>query len=212
MSEQAHGRMVKKQFFGSIEPLLTPLELEKIETAYIFSKYGHRNQVRDGGDRYFEHPRAVAWIIINELKFYDWQTIVLALLHDIKEDSYILSWHRIQLNFGRKIAIGLKLLTKDPKDGYLERLRDHGTWRELLVKICDRVHNLRTLTECSPQKQRKQIQETEAHYISLCETLLEKLPRKDHWRGEYLRAEMTRLCHATTPDSYPTSNEPKDPS
>lgn len=184
----------REDFFSTIDPLLSPIEIERIETAYIFAKYGHRNQYRDDGTtRYFEHPRAVAWIIIQELKLIDWQAIVLALLHDIKEDSYLLSWNRIQINFGRQITIDLKLLTKDPKEGYLERISSHGSWRVLLVKLCDRLHNLRTLDGCESSKKEKQITETIQHYLPLCDILITKLKRGSRWRGEYLKEAISCL-------------------
>ena len=186
--------MIKREdFFSTIDSLLSPIEIERIETAYIFAKYGHRSQYRDDGvTRYFEHPRAVAWIIIKELKLIDWQTIVLALLHDIKEDSYILSWNRIQINFGRQITIDLKLLTKDPKEGYLERIFSHGSWRVLLVKLCDRLHNLRTLDKCEISKKEKQIAETIRYYLPLCDILIAKLKKGSKWRGEYLKEAISR--------------------
>lgn len=194
MSISPYPEINHQKFMSALEPFLTPIELERVETAYVFSKYGHRNQVRDSGERYFEHPRAVAWIIVQELKLYDWQLMILALLHDIREDSYILSWHRIQINFGRTVTLGLKLLTKDPKEGYLERIRSHGTWRDVLVKICDRLNNLRTLGACSEEKIKRQIAETESEFLPLCDHLLTLLPKKDRWRGEYLRKEISTLC------------------
>ncbi len=174
---------------------MTPLEIEMVETAYVFSKYGHRDQFRDDGRRYFEHPRAVAWIIIRELKLCNWKLIVLALLHDIKEDSYILSWHRTQVNFGKEVALSLKLLTKDPKEGYLERLKTYGTWREILVKICDRLNNLRTLGACTPEKIKSQIAETKREFIPLCDLLISRLPKNSRWRGKYLKDQVVNLCN-----------------
>jgi len=184
----------RKQFLARLDPLMSPQEVEIIETAYMFAKYGHKEQMRDSGVRYFEHPKAVAWIIIDELKLHDWRTIAMALMHDLKEDSWILSWWRIQVNFGKSVTLGLKLLTKEPKKGYLKRLRTHGTWRELMVKICDRLNNMRTLKECPPKKIARQLTETQREFFPLCDLLAEKLPKKNRWRAEYLKKKLGEAC------------------
>lgn len=185
----------RNKFLARLEPLMAPAELENIETAYVLAKYGHRDQYRDGGRvRYFEHPKAVAWIAVTELRITDWRTVVLALLHDVKEDSYILSWHRIQVNFGRDVTVGLRLLTKRPKRAYVKRLAEHGAPRVVLIKLCDRLHNLRTLGSCDRRKQRRQIVETLENYVPLADVLIAKLPKKDRWRGEWLKREILALC------------------
>jgi GTP pyrophosphokinase len=192
---QSYPKMGRKEFIARLEPLMPPGHLEKVETAYVFAKYGHRNQWRDGRRvRYFEHPKAVAVILIDELRITDWTDIVLALLHDTVEDSYILSWRRIELNFGEAVTRGLKLLTKRPKNGYIDRLSRHASVKVLMVKLADRLHNLRTLGSCSRGKQRKQIIETREKYIPLADHLVAKLPPKDRWRGEYLAREIRRIC------------------
>lgn len=184
----------RKQFLARLAPLMSPRDLEIVETAYMFSKYGHKEQKRDSGERYFEHPKAVAWIIIDELKLHDWRTIVMALLHDIQEDTWLLSWWRVQMNFGKSVTLGLKLLTKEPERGYLKRLKAHGTWRELTVKISDRLNNMRTVSGCTKEKQRRQAAETEKEFFLLCDLLSKKLPKKDRWRAEHLKRELQRSC------------------
>lgn len=189
----------REEFLSRLEPFLTPRDIEMIATAYVFSKYGHRGQRRKGkfhgrSVRYFEHPKAVALIIIDELKIYDWRLIVAALLHDIKEDSFILTWHRLYLNFGKNTVLRLKLLTKDPRDGYLERLMSFGDWFTLLVKLCDRLHNLRTLSGGSEDFQKKQILETREQYLPLADLLVSKLPKKYRSCGEYLKHNIQKIC------------------
>jgi len=173
-------------------------ELKHVATAYVFSKYGHRGQQRDNGERYFEHPRAVALIILDEMEIRnDWQLIVIALLHDIVEDSWLLDEDRLEKNFGRAVALGIKYLTKDPtekKELYLARLRSYATWRVLLVKLCDRVHNLRTLDGCSEEKQRKQILETEKEYIPLINLLGNTIPKDYKQHIYYLKDNIKGLC------------------
>ncbi|TSC52685.1 MAG: (p)ppGpp synthetase, RelA/SpoT family [Parcubacteria group bacterium LiPW_41] len=182
------------EFMAKLEPIMSPKELEAIETAYILSKYGHRGQERDDGTRYFEHPKSVAHILIEELKVNDAQTIIMALLHDVLEDSHILSPYRIELNFGKEVVIGLKLLTKKPKEGYFKRLSIYGDNKTILVKLCDRLHNLRTLKNCTREKQKTQIEETRNHLLPLVSLLTKRLPKKDKWRGEYLHKQIDAIC------------------
>lgn len=183
------------RFLKRLEPFMTPRELEVIETAYVLAKYGHRAKFRDDGiTRYFEHPKAVSLILIDELDERNWQTIVLGLLHDVPEDSFILSWNRIQINFGREIMKDLKLLTKKPKQGYEARLKKYANARTLKVKLADRLHNLRTLQSCKKEKQIRKIKETREHYIPLADLLIVKLPKKQKWQGEYLLKQIIKIC------------------
>lgn len=185
----------REQFLTKLKPKLFPRELEHIETAYRFSKYGHRTQFRDGKVvRYFEHPKAVALILIDELRITNWQTIVIALLHDVLEDSYLLTPYRVEYNFGKLVARGVKLLTKKPKRGYFRRLLRQATPQLILIKLCDFLHNLRTLGSCSPEKQRKQINEAREKYLPLADLLIKKLPAKRRWQGNYLKEKMNELC------------------
>lgn len=193
------------RFEERISALLTPEKFERVMAAYVFSKYGHRGQFRDDGTtRYFDHTRAVALILIDELKVYDDKCLVMALLHDIREDAFLLSPYRINLNFGKKVMVGINLLTKSKGGGvpYLERMVELGSWRVLLVKACDRIHNLRTLDACTVEKQKKQVQETREYYPALLDRLELLLSRKRKRRQmvEYLREQMDQLC-----DSYERS-------
>ncbi|MEK7584698.1 MAG: HD domain-containing protein, partial [Patescibacteria group bacterium] len=108
MIRKPSGREV---FLAQLKPYMLEDELEHVHAAYVFAKYGHRAQVRQGGDCYFEHPKAVANILIRELSVRDdWQLIVTALLHDLLEDSWLLSEDRVRRNFGRRVAWWVKLL------------------------------------------------------------------------------------------------------
>lgn len=194
LPKNPYAEIGREEFMKKLEPLLTPSELETVMTAYVFAKYGHKNQSRDDGVRYFEHPKAVAMIAIDELHIFEWQTIVMALLHDIVEDSFILSWNRIEKNFGREVTLGIKLLTKQPKDGYCERLTEFGEPDVILVKLCDRLHNMRTLGGCNRQKQLTQIEETRQKFLPMCDILINRLTQEHKWRGEYIKNQLMELC------------------
>lgn len=112
------------------------------------------------------------------------------------EDSFLLNEKLVEKLFGKGIARDLKLLTKRPKNGYLSRMRKHGSVRVLIVKLCDRLHNLRTLHNCSRRKQLKQIRETREKYVPLADLLILELPAKDCWQGEYLKGEIERIYYS----------------
>ena len=183
----------REKFLAKLK--LLPQHREAVDAAYMFAKYGHRGQRRDDGSRYFNHPRAVALIVIDELKIVDdWEIVAAALLHDILEDSFILDKNRVEFCFGARVALWVKILTKEKGVDYYKRLRECGIWQALLVKLCDRLHNLRTLHNCSLAKQCWYIEETKMHHIPLADTLISLLPHDAKWRGEYLKREMECLC------------------
>jgi len=125
-----------------------------IQKAYILAKNSHGNQKRHSGDPYFAHPVAVAEIVIS-LKLDD-QSIATALLHDVVEDTEV-SLHEIQEQFGSEIASLVDGITKLGKIEVLpanERLAENfrkltmamsQDIRVLLIKLADRLHNMRTL-------------------------------------------------------------------
>ncbi len=180
-------------FLAPLAPILSPMALEHVHAAYVFAKYGHRNQTRDEGNRYFEHPKAVANILIHELGFKnDWRIIATALLHDILEDTYLLSEDRIRRNFGKTVASWVKLLSKVPKEGYHERLANCGIWEVLLVKLCDRMHNLSTFAVWDEKRKRKYLQETADRYAPLADTLIALIPRRYVRHAERLKSGILR--------------------
>ena len=65
-------------YFHHVGPYLIERDLEEVRTAYAFSKYGHRNQVRDDGSRYFDHPKAVSLVIFDDFGIrFDWRVLSL---------------------------------------------------------------------------------------------------------------------------------------
>ncbi len=159
-----------KKFFAPLAAL-SPADNEKVHCAYIFSKHGHEGEIRDDGSRYFDHPKGSAWIYINELGGRHVRTIIDILLHDLQEQSYLLSPFRLRLNFGKKIGNDLLALTKLAKGkettkGYLARIIERGA-PAIIAKICDRLHNMRTLKACSARKQKHVLEETRKYHIPI---------------------------------------------
>lgn len=158
-------------FFAPLVVSLDPKKVEGISFAYFSSKYGHAGQVREGGGRYFDHPKGAAWIYIDEFGGRDPETIIDILLHDMSEDAYLLSGYRISLNFGENVALDVRALTKLPKgkestEEYLARIIARGA-RAILTKLVDRLHNLRTLDGCTVEKRARQIAETRNFHLKL---------------------------------------------
>jgi (p)ppGpp synthase/HD superfamily hydrolase len=155
-------------FFAPLQVMLNPRDLENVEFAYQASKHGHEGQLRDDGTRYFDHPKATAWIYIKELGGKDTRIIIDALLHDISEDSKLLSPYRIALNLGEDIALDVGAMTKLPKGKedtrtYLGRIIDRGP-HAITTKLLDRANNNRSLYGCTPEKRQKQIEETDTFH------------------------------------------------
>src|SRR5688500_15099343 len=81
-----HARFVGRLLFAGVGSE----ELMAIDLAYDLVKFGHRNVERMGGDRYFEHVRSVALILLEEAGIHDGNVLVTALLHDTVEDTWLL--------------------------------------------------------------------------------------------------------------------------
>lgn len=184
-------------YLKKLSPYFTERDIEEVQTAYAFSKYGHRNQVRDSGERYFDHPKAVSLIIFDDFTIkFDWKVIVIALLHDIAEDQYLLTERRIQTNFKAIVAQGVKFVSKDEnsKKVFFPRLFSCNQWRPMVVKLADRIHNMRTLGDCPDEKKKRQVEETRTYYFELCDVAEKIIPKKYKQSIAYARIELARLC------------------
>lgn len=156
----------------------------RISICYKLSKYEHRSQTRkdefneDGSNvRYWEHIRRVNLILLDEAHIIDEACVIEGIFHDSLEDTR-LSAEEISFVAGPDITKGVLLMSKKPKQGFLERLRIHASWRELVVKIADRIDNIRHLKNSSPEFRAKQLAETRDHYFDLADLLLTKVPEE----------------------------------
>ena len=174
----------REAFFARLRPILSPGELLDVELAYALAKHAHRAQVRSerGADdkplRYFEHPRRVALVLIDEVRVSDPELICVALLHDGVEDTRELTPAMIERHWGPDVARLVQLLSKVPKEGYIERLATYGDWRARLVKAADRLDNLRSLGEhqVTAAFRERQLTETRRLYLPLLERLTAEVP------------------------------------
>ena len=138
---------------------------ETLNKAYLLSKKAHLNQYRGSGEEYFTHPLAVANFLV-EMKL-DSSTIITALLHDVVEDSEI-TIQNISDEFGIEISRlvdGVTKLSKlDLKFGFAQAenfrkllLASSDDIRVLLVKLADRLHNIRTIDGIKNYEKRSRI-------------------------------------------------------
>jgi guanosine-3',5'-bis(diphosphate) 3'-pyrophosphohydrolase len=148
-----------------------------LNKAYVYAMTAHGKQFRASGDPYFAHPLEVAGIL-TELKL-DVPTIVTALLHDTIEDTHV-TYDDVKEKFGKEIADLVDGVTKLSKlEVFSERTKQAENFRKLmlamsndirvlLVKLADRLHNMRTLDHLKdPDKRHRIAQETVDIYAPL---------------------------------------------
>ncbi len=147
-----------------------------IRDAWSFAEAMHQGQMRQSGEPYFTHPVAVARILAEQQM--DDATIVTALLHDTIEDTKA-SYSEVEKRFGHEIAelvdgvtklTNLQLNSKETKQAENFRKLFMATSRDLrvtLVKLADRLHNMRTIKSMRPEKQAQKARETMDIYAPL---------------------------------------------
>jgi len=155
-------------------------DLELLEKAYNFASSAHYCQVRATGEPYFNHCCNVAKIL-TELKL-DIPTLCAALLHDILEDTLVVS-EELKQEFGEEITALVEGVTKISSYKFNDKLTAQAeNWRKMLfaivkdarviiIKLADRLHNMRTLKSLSPDKQKKIALETLTLYTPFAHRL-----------------------------------------
>lgn len=200
----AYPAIGKKEYMERFEPFFSSRQMRLLRAAYAFSKEGHRLQVRDDGQRYFDHVRACSWIAIDELNLLDFELHLALLLHDIVEDTYLLTPESIEMFFGEDAAIMVNLLTHRPEvttAQYLRNLRESGRNPVVMAKLIDRLHNLRTLGGCAPDKRRRKLEETVEHYYPLADFLVKQIAPTHTWRAERVRDAIHALVDSLSADN-----------
>ena len=140
-------------------------DISMIEKAYKIAYEAHKEQKRKSGEPYIIHPLCVS-IILADLEM-DKETIVAAILHDVVEDT-VMDLDELKEEFGQEVALlvdGVTKLTQiswdmDKVEIQAENLRKMflamaKDIRVILIKLADRLHNMRTLQYMTPAKQRK---------------------------------------------------------
>ena len=153
--------------------------MNQLQKAYELAREAHKSQTRKTGEPYILHPIAVANIAAEELML-DVNPVIAAFLHDVVEDTDY-TVEDIRETFGDEIAFLVDVLTKQKKDEYVEskqidnfrKMLDSVQYdvRAILVKIADRLHNMRTLSSMRSDKQMKIAGETDYFYAPLANRL-----------------------------------------
>jgi guanosine-3',5'-bis(diphosphate) 3'-pyrophosphohydrolase len=155
-------------------------DLKLIKKAYDFAEFHHRGQKRNSGEDYFIHPIAVATSLSNMQL--DDQTICAGLMHDVLEDTDV-SKEEMEAKFGEDITFLVDGVTKLKKIKYesveekqAENIRKmvlamSNDVRVVLIKLADRLHNMRTLEYKTEEKQKKTATETLEIYVPLAHRL-----------------------------------------
>lgn len=163
-----------------VSTYLKPHDVESVREAIEFSRVAHQGQIRHSGDPYVTHPIAVARLITP--LHLDVQSIVAALLHDVVEDTAITS-AQIAEKFGQPVADlvdGLSKLEKiqfeTHEDAQAENFRKMllamaRDVRVILIKLADRLHNMRTLGVMRPDKCERIARETMEIYAPIANRL-----------------------------------------
>jgi GTP pyrophosphokinase len=161
--------MIPEELNENLKKVLPPEQLLQIDRAYEFAAVAHRGQQRNSGEDYIQHPLEVAKILA-ELEM-DQPTIIAALLHDVLEDTSY-TYADIEKEFGIEVALLVDGVTKLGRIEYkskmevqVENLRKMflamaKDIRVILIKLADRLHNMRTLKYHSLEKQKEISQET----------------------------------------------------
>ncbi|MDL2314325.1 bifunctional (p)ppGpp synthetase/guanosine-3',5'-bis(diphosphate) 3'-pyrophosphohydrolase [Desulfovibrio sp. OttesenSCG-928-C14] len=165
-----------QDILDKVESYNPEADLEAIRKAYVFAAAGHSGQVRLSGEPYLSHPLAVADTLA-DLRLDD-ASIIAGLLHDTVEDTHA-TIEQIDEEFGEEVAdvvdgvTKISMLNFDSKEEQqAENIRKmilamNEDIRVLIVKLADRLHNMKTLDFQKPEKQKRIAQETMDIYATL---------------------------------------------
>ncbi len=192
----------KIRFINKVQENYNESNAEKIIKAYYFAKTAHAGQKRQSGEDYFIHPNAVAEIIID--MGLDCDTVVAALLHDVIEDTEYTAEDISQI-FGSVVLSLVQGVTKLGKLNFKSKLEEQAEnlrrmfmamsndIRVIIIKLADRLHNMRTLSFKDEEGQKRIAQETLDIYAPIAARL----------GISSVKGELEDLClRYLYPDSY----------
>jgi RelA/SpoT family (p)ppGpp synthetase len=171
---------VAEAFGQKLSPYLETNQVYSVLQAYKFAEQCHEGQIRQTGEPYITHPLAVATILAD--MHLDHEGIMAALLHDVLEDTHV-NKKELEDLFGKTVAElvdGLTKLDEIETTSRAERQADSfqkmtlamsKDVRVMLIKLADRLHNMRTIKGLSPQKRRRIARETLEIYAPIAQRL-----------------------------------------
>ncbi len=181
MADFTSPEVLYKELIASVKKYHPSADISMIEKAYTIARDAHEGQVRKSGEPYIIHPLCVA-IILADLEL-DKETIVAGILHDVVEDT-VMSNEEIRKEFSAEVELLVDGVTKlgqlsyshDKVDEQAENLRKMflamaKDIRVILIKLADRLHNMRTLQYMKPEKQKEKARETMDIYAPLAQRL-----------------------------------------
>ena len=180
MNDKGKPPVTIESLITTVKGYMPEADTDMIERAWLVAKEAHADQKRSSGEPYINHPLNVA-AILAELQLDD-KTIAAALLHDVVEDT-IFTFEEMEDMFGKEIALLVdgvtkigKIYFKTKEQQQIEAYRKLiiATARDLrviLIKLADRLHNMRTLKFVNPDKQQRIAKETLELYAPLANRL-----------------------------------------
>ena len=181
MEDFTSPEILYDELIASVRKYHPSTDISMIEKAYKIAYEAHKDQKRKSGEPYIIHPLCVA-IILADLEL-DKETIVAGLLHDVVEDT-VMTTEEITEEFGAEVALLVDGVTKlgqlsysaDKVEVQAENLRKMflamaKDIRVILIKLADRLHNMRTLKYMKPEKQKEKARETMDIYAPLAQRL-----------------------------------------
>ena len=181
MEDFTRPEILYDELIASVKKYHPSTDISMIEKAYKIAYEAHKDQKRKSGEPYIIHPLCVG-IILADLEL-DKETIVAGLLHDVVEDT-VMTTEEITEEFGAEVALLVDGVTKlgqlsysaDKVEVQAENLRKMflamaKDIRVILIKLADRLHNMRTLKYMKPEKQKEKARETMDIYAPLAQRL-----------------------------------------
>ena len=181
MDDFTSPEVLYNELLASVKKYHPSADLSMIEKAFHIANNAHKGQLRKSGEPYIIHPLCVA-IILADLEL-DKETIVAGLLHDVVEDT-VMTGEEIRNEFSAEVELLVDGVTKlgqlnysaDKVEVQAENLRKMflamaKDIRVILIKLADRLHNMRTLKYMPPHKQKEKARETMDIYAPIAQRL-----------------------------------------